>query len=413
MSNIRNVNIAAQNTASVDSFGKWRVSQTSSQISVKQIYDKFPLYVDEVINGTATSIHNAVEASTTLSTQNIGDYVILQTKRRGHYDNAKSQEIYWTYRNFGAEFQIIKRVGYFTSDTTGDYSTGFDGFFIESSDTTHTLKVYKSGTLTASRDRTLWDDPLDGTGKSGIDFGTLNLNIIQNLDFEWLGYGNIRFFFVCRGMKINFHTFDFTNGGYGGVVNEPNFVGVYMSSPHKPLRWEIRQVGVGSGEMVVTCSTVGSEGDIVNRTSGYGTNNGITDLDADVAGVLYAALGVRLKSTMLDTEVLLLDSTFNATTNDDFYYEVWLNPTVAGTFTFSDDEGSLQTAWGSTANTVTGGTRLQTGMLEGGNSYKVTLENDFKLGSKINGDRDIIVICIRPKSSGLNVFTTLNWGEKI
>lgn len=412
MSVLRNVYTAPQDTAAIDAFGRLRVSQISSQLSVKQLYDNLPLYIDQETGGTGSIVHNIDETSSTMTTSTDGDFAIMQTKRTAIYGNAKSQELFWTNYDFSPQVNIVKRFGYYSSIRTTPFNSVFDGFFIESANGVYTLKVFKRGIQTAERERSQWNDPLDGTGASGVN-ANLNLNFIHNVDFEWLGVGRVRYFYVTKGAKVAFHEFDFTNGGSNGVIGEPSFKGVYMASPNQPLRWEIRQVGVGSGTLTTICSTVGSEGDISDRFAGYGANNGNVDLDADTINTLYAAVGIRLKSDKLFTQIDLKDVTFNASTNDDFHYEIWLNPTVAGTFTYVDDEGCVQIAWGSTANTVSGGTRIYSGVLEGANSYKVDIINDLKIGSNINGSVDELVICIRPITAGLNIFTDFNWEERL
>ncbi len=64
------------------------------------------------------------------------------------------------------------------------------------------------------------------------------------------GVGRMRFGLDLDGILIYFTEHNCAN-------NEPN---VYMSSPNQPIRYEIRQVGVGSGSFDMICSQVSTEG---------------------------------------------------------------------------------------------------------------------------------------------------------
>ena len=47
MSYIENVNTRQQDTADIDAAGRTRVSELTTQIDIKQIYDNRPLLIDE------------------------------------------------------------------------------------------------------------------------------------------------------------------------------------------------------------------------------------------------------------------------------------------------------------------------------------------------------------------------------
>ncbi len=68
----------------------------------------------------------------------------------------------------------------------------------------------------------------------------------MSVDYQWLGVGRMRFGLDLDGILIYFTEHNCAN-------NEPN---VYMSSPNQPIRYEIRQVGVGSGSFDMICSQV-------------------------------------------------------------------------------------------------------------------------------------------------------------
>ena len=82
---------------------------------------------------------------------------------------------------------------------------------------------------------------------TNLDWSNANLMMV---DYQWLGVGRVRF-----GLNISGQTVYFTE--HNCANNEPN---VYMSSPNQPIRYEIRQLGVGSGYFDMLCSQVSTEG---------------------------------------------------------------------------------------------------------------------------------------------------------
>jgi len=238
-------------TPNLDAFGRLRVSQVTTQFDAKQLHDNLPLFINEETIGTGSSAHSTTNAQNTLTTLAVNDAVILQTKQRFNYQSGKSQLLFWTFNSFDNQTNITKRVGYFTSNTTTPFNSVLDGFFLQSDGTNISFQVYRSGTNISSVNRSAWEDPLDGTGASGIAHDFDN-NTILCIDFEWLGVGRVRACIVKEGEIIPFHSLDYT-----GTTS------VYMSSPNQPLRWEIRQTGAGSGSFRTICTTVGSEGSII------------------------------------------------------------------------------------------------------------------------------------------------------
>jgi hypothetical protein len=188
----------------MDAFGRIRVSEVTSLLDIKHITDKNSLLVDEKTNGTANSAHSTTNSSVTMTTAASGDYVIRQSKQRPPYRNAKSHQLFFTFDRFELQQNVSKQVGAYNATTTAPYAASIDGIFLQSS-TQYSFNIYKSGTATAIIPRSDWDDPLDGTGESGIalDFSKPQILVI---DYEWLGVGAVRFSFVVNGIKAHLRT---------------------------------------------------------------------------------------------------------------------------------------------------------------------------------------------------------------
>lgn len=406
MSYFKNINIQASDSPSIDAFGRWRVSEVTTQFDAKQIHDELPLFVDTLSIGSGTYSHSPDVAQSFLSTSANGDSVIFQTKQRFNYQSGKSQLIFWTFNNFNVETNVRKRIGYYSASTASpSYSGSEDGFYIESSASELSLWVKRNGTNMSNAVRSNWDDPLDGTGPSGINHD-FDDNTILAADFEWLGVGRIRFYIIKNGVFVKFHEFEFTDSN-----------GVYMSSPNQPLRWQITQSGAGSGDLNVICSSVNSEGSINLLGKILSENLGTSTINANTVGSCYALFGIRLKSSRADTLIDILDFSVLSTTNDNQLVEIWLNPTVAGTFTYNDvDNSSIQVAKGDTSgnpstNTVTGGTLLFSRYISENVATEVQLESAVRLGMSIAGVQDEIVVTTKPLTSNSDVTGSITWRE--
>ena len=389
-------------SSNLDGFARLRVSQITTQLDAKQLYDKLPLFIDEELIGTATATHSTTLARTQLAVAATNDAVIMQTKQRFNYQSGKSQQLFWTFHSLGEGANIY-------------------------------LKVNRTGVSVDSVIRASWDDPLDGTGRSGVTHDFDN-NTIMMVDFEWLGVGNIRWFVIKNGLPILFHELDHT-----GTTE------VYMSSPNKPMRWELRQTGasaytsrvgyftsnnttpfnstldgfwIESNDAGATfdyiCASVNTEGSINQIGKILSYNLGTAHINASSTANKYAIIGFRLNASNADALIDLLDYSLLSITNDNMLIEVWLNPTVAGTFTYASvTNSSAQVAIGAVAgtNTVTGGTLLASSYGTSLDPVNSTIQNAIRLGSTIDGSLDTLVITANPLTSNLDVLGSINWRE--
>lgn len=418
MAFIENVNTRQQATPDIDAFGRTRVSQVTTQGDIKQLYDNPSLFINTELNGSSTSTHTVGDSETELATSNPGDWVVAQTKQRFNYQSGKSQEIFMTVHGFGLETNILKRYGYYHSNTITPFNSNLDGFWIEADGINISFVTSKTGTETSRVNRSEWFDPMDGTGESGLDLGDLDGNLINQFDYEWLGLGQVRVVFVSGGSRILVHAVDFTNGSQrltdsGWVTIDANFTGVYMSSPNQPLRWEVRQTGAGSGSMNYVCSAVGSEGSLNEIGKEGGADDNGTHLNANNTSVWYYAIGIRLKTTHLDAVIDILNTVLKSDTNDAFIYRILFNPTYDGTVTYNDvDDYAVQYGLGTTTNDITDmGSIMRSGYGDANTTIGLDIKSSLKLGSDIDGTRDEIVIAVKPHTSNLDIHRAINWRE--
>jgi len=385
---------------SLDAFGRRRVTQPFTLFDSKLIGDNKPIFWDEAeVSGSGTS--GSYSADRSSETMSVSDATagkrVRQTKQRFNYQPGKSLEIMITNVVGAGAVGITKRWGYFDGD---------NGLFFQLDGTTLSTVVRSNvsgspvDTVVESQDWSV--DRMDGQGPSDVEIDLSKAQIFL-IDMEWLGVGTVRFGVVIDGAIYYVDQRNHAN----------NIASVYMTSANLPVRYEIENDGSGGvASIEAICTTVISEGGEEATGITRGKSTEATNIDANASGTIYAGIGIRLKTTHLNNVVRIKKFTAIAITNDDFEWLLILNPTVAGTFTYSDEtNSSVQTAVGATANTVTGGTIVDCGYGKSGIVSSDILDSLYYLGSDIDGTRDEMVICVRPLSSNADFFVSLSWQE--
>lgn len=388
-----------------DAFQRTRVSTPVTLFDSKQLHDAAPLFWDDAETsggGTGTS-HSAATAATTITVgATTAGTRVRQTFQRFNYQPGKSQLIMMTGVLGAGAAGITRRIGYF-DDNNGLY------FQLSGSTLSVVRRTKVSGSVVnnpvAQAD---WNmAKLDGTDPGGFTLDTSKTQIFV-IDFEWLGVGAVRFGVVNESGELLYcHQMQHAN----------TLTTVYMSTPNLPLRYEISNDGTGAASSLVhICSQVSSEGGVQENGLLGSVTTGGTHLNADTADSLYALIGIRLKATHLATRVDLIDANLLTETATPFGWELRLNPTVASTFTYADVTNySLQRALGVTANTVTGGTLLASGWVaasvQARGAAGVSLSNARRLGAKIDGTRDTLVLCVRPLANSADIQGSINFRE--
>jgi hypothetical protein len=399
-----NTKIELGDSPTIDAFARLRISQPHTIFDSKQLIDNAPLFWDdqEVSGAGTTSSYSANTSSSVMSVSNAtAGKRVRQTFMRFNYQPGKSQVIFLTgvLDKSGGGAGIIRAIGAFDDQ---------NGIFFRDNESTieAVIRSYTSGAAVDNAvSQSNWNlDTMDGNGKSGINLDFSKAQIFF-IDYEWLGVGRVRVGFVIDGIPVYCHEFLHANVE----------TAAYMTTPNLPLRYEIENDGTGAASSIedICCSIISEGGATDTGAIRYYSTAG-THVDANAADTIYALVGIRLKSTALDSFIRIRDLSILSETNDDFEWLLIINPTIAGTFTFSDITNScLQAARGATANTVTGGTILAGGFGTKGAAIEVSeaLNNTITLGSTISGIADRIVLCVRPLSSNADIQGSLSWVE--
>ena len=391
-----------------DAFARLRVSNPETIFDSKQIHDNQPLFWDDqVISGSGgSSTWNQNTASTVLSVAaTTACNRVRQTFRRFNYQPGKSQLYFVTGTLGNGGSGILQCMGMYDDN---------NGLFVQNN--AGNLQFVRRSSYTGSVvdtviDQADWNiDKFDGTGTSGITLDPTKSQILF-VDFEWLGVGRVRMGWVINGIPIYAHQF----------VHSNLYAGVYMSTPNVPLRYEIDNDGTGAAsELEHICSTVISEGGTqdVGITRYASTNN--NDVQCDVAGDIYAIVGLRLKAANFDGVVDLINVSMVTDGTNDYEWFLIFNPIVAGNPVWTNETDSVVQSGhgdylsGPSDSTITGGEFITGGFVKGGKeagSETFDLDTQQKLGSTISGTPDEVWLAIMPYTANNNLHGSLTWKE--
>ena len=388
-----NVVISLDDNGNLDAFGRLRVSTVTSIIDIKHIYDKEPLFVDERVNGDGVATWK--EAGIELNTSSSGDYVVRQTYQRAFYQNGKSQQIFLTFDNLHPQTNIIKRIGYFTSTNETPYNSGFDGLFLSSENGTVYTNIYKGGVLMERVAQADWNL----NTMTHVDWAKSQ---ILQIDFEWLGVGRVRWALVIDGKIVTFHETD----------NANNIDGVYMLSPNKPIRWEIRQTGLGSGTFTTICATVGTEGSVNRLGVERSVNTDAVSIPANTVGTKYSVVGIRLNPDRLDKVIdILRFSLLTIDQNKNFYWELHLNPTLNVDPTWENTSNGAVDYFIGGSTVTTDGIIVESGFGVGRALSSDSIDSALRLGSNLGDTPQTMVLIVSPLSINMNVHGSLTFRE--
>lgn len=378
------------NKNQLDRGARLRVSQLTTLIDVKQINDNAPLYVDRVNGGGATQNYAIADGGTTMAVSANNDYAIAQTKMWSPYFAGKTQLMEITGSSLQNVAGVVKRMGYFSSSTVAPYTANLDGIWFEADGTDYRLKIYKDGTEIFNQPQSEWDNTFD-------EFDPSKFTVLI-IDFFYLGGTAIRFGFIKDGQIFWVTEYQHAN----------NVASTFVNSPNQPVRYEIRSSG-GSSNMVEICRQVSTEGSIDEVGVQTPIDLGTATLNANTSGTYYAVAGCRLKAPYKNVTVRPLLVDILATTNDDFRWALFLNPTVAGTFEYSDlPNSALQRARGDvagnpSANTITGGREVAFGYGVGNEKASAIVKSSLRIGSNIDGTLDTLVLGVTPMGGSSNL----------
>lgn len=320
---------------SLDASARLRVSQLTTLFDGKTLNADDPNLWDQKGTGTPSFANSSAGMAVTA-----GQYLVRHGKYFAPYFSGKSQLVEVTFDTFANQADVTKRVGYYTCNTVAPFNAGFDGFWLESAGGTYKLCMAKDGVKTLDLDWTQWD------GYAALQDYDWNAFTVVLFDFLWLGGAVLRMFVKSpAGGFVLAHEFN-----YAGTAP-----GVFMRSPNKPVRYEIRSSG-GAGSFRAVCSQVSSEGSLSEQVQSRTLINP-TAVPCNNIGTVYALKGVRALAAFRDQAVRLVKfggAVISAQT-DGGVLLLYLNPTLSAPLSWATN-GTVEDGTGNGTQIVTPGT---------------------------------------------------------
>jgi hypothetical protein len=248
--NLLNTAITLGDSAVLDAFSRFRVSNPVPLLSVQSQYDAEPLLMEA--NKTSDGVVPAFDTAKRMTLLKInsgatGGTSYLQSYQYTPYQPGKSQRMFMTGVFGAATAGAVKRFGY------GDAN---NGIFLEQNGTSGMQVNRRTSTSGSVVDNTVvqssWNiDHMDGTGPSGITFDVTQ-SFILVIDLQFLGMGRVRIGLDINGVVYYFHQFLNAN-----VISLP-----YMQSASLPIIAEITAAAGlgGNATSYFKCSDVSTEG---------------------------------------------------------------------------------------------------------------------------------------------------------
>jgi len=392
--------------ATIDAFGRMRVSNPLTLFDSKQLFDKQALFWDEEVSGAgASSTYDTGHSQTVMTVTNNTEFVIRQTNMRFNYQPGKSLQVLQT-GLMSKEENVTKRIGYFTSNTTTPFNSSRHGYYWENDGTDVKVCIAKAGVCNEAKQKNWNIDKMDGTGpsKKVINWSKCQIFFI---DFEWLGVGRVRFGIVINGIIYYVHEFNHAN----------NVTSVYTEIPNLPCRYEIRSTG-GSGTLNHICNSVISEGGLDRNGVIRGVDRGVTAFTTQSDSDIYPLISIRLQSGKEMITINPVDFSIMVDSTADFRWALYLNPTIAGTdavnWTALSNSAIEYDVTRNNTNKLSGGTLIKSGYVERGGADQVQLEIDspLHLGMAIDGTMDEFVLAIQIVNGvAEDFYAGLSWRE--
>lgn len=380
------VNISNQNT---DLFDRLAVAEDVPLWSYAHRYDDdIDLYWDKQTTGTGNSFtHDADKVVQILDngTANANE-IIYRTYRYFEYSKGRMQSFFMTVNPKGGTANVTKKWGCFDDN---------NGIFFHLNGTTPEL-VIRSKTSGSVVDtvyaRASWDDPMDGTGSSGInlDFTKLNLYYIQ---YAWLGGNAVEWGIFQDGQKIAIYRAPLSNLSATS----------YSQSGNLPISYEIKNNAaiVSAQTMEVNCLAVFNNGRQDTLGEVFAVDTGTTEITVDTTDIVIAA--IRMQSSLNEASLRALN--FNLVSpsgNSTIYYKV----EIGGSFT-GDSWSAISNSIAegiSSFSTYTNGFVLQSGYVQAGQSIQVEeILSNLYIGRAIDGTSQVLVLTAETINSNAKV----------
>jgi len=361
--------------------------------------DKHPQDFDEIITGSATSVHNANTVSVDMTTTTgATDSVVRQTYQAFEYTRGNTQQgLFSLNLNGGPKLNNNRYFGLGDRDNGAFIGVDGAGLYVmrrsKTSGIVVDIKIYQSN---------FNQDRLDGTGRSGVLLDLTKQNLFSIL-YSWLGTNAIVYSVAIGGIKNIFHI-----ETVGNVIDT-----AWCQSGQLPLRFVNENTGItgSSTTFKVGCSSVFSYGSSKGFSTYQSVSTGTTAVNISATDTVIA--GIRLRPNIKYVSIQPADYQILPTSGTAFgYYKIIFRPTLVGA-TWAD-YGNIGQVLTNTP-TFTGGIVIQEGYFNLSTtgrvltSFPATLETI--LGYSIANVPDSLIIVMRTTTGNGSVLFSGTYKE--
>lgn len=382
-------------SSQIDAFGRLRVSQNTIINSDHFSDDAHTFNWPTRVSGGGTVTHVKARA---LKIHNVGTAsgaeATSQSRRYFQYIPGQSMVILFTATFAAPKTNVLQRIGFFDTD---------DGIFVEvnGSDVGLVIRSSVSGSIVDTRiPQSSWNnDKFDGTGESGVTLDFTKAQLFW-IDYEWLGYGRIRFGIIIDGKVVYAHE----------QSNLNQLTSPYMQRGSLPVRCQIINSGVSASptDLLLGCAAVLVEGDSTIGKITATATNGVVPVSVGAAS-LAPILAIRLKSTFNKSEIDPRTVEIFLNSNTDVYFEVIANATITGGSWVSNSSIAEKNV---TIASYSGGTVIAAGYTNKNRESALDVsKTSFRLSTDINGNADSLLVVSRTLSGNSGMFVVLSYKE--
>ena len=313
-------------------------------------YDIHPLLFEPITSGSGASVaHDSTNrcALLTFSSTPTGGKAQVQTFEYFRYQPGRAHHTVMTFNFRGGVANCVKFARY------GD---GTDGVGLRLNGTTAEVFIDTSSTAGAQiATQANWDDPLDGTGESGIRVDWENEQILD-IDLQALYVGEVRYRLNIGGQLIQFHAFK----------NANNLAYPYLATANLPISAGMTCTGTVSTTMLFNCCSLISEGGTFEQ---QGFEHSIEVAGTAGNEVRAHILSIRPKTTfnsITNRSKIVLESieAVIASGANPVTLELALGQAISGTTTFNNVNATYSGVEYNSAGAISGSPAIVTQTLE-------------------------------------------------
>ena len=387
----------------LDLFGRLKVSHPYTLFDSNHRYSQDGDFSDIVVGTGSTVGMITAQSTATLSIgTTAGCSLIRESKRVFSYQPGKALQTFQTFVLNPAKPNLVQRVGYASSEN--GIMLELDGSQVNIIKRTSITGVTTSVVVPQSD----WNqDPLDGTGVSGIDLDFTKAQLMFT-EYEWLGVGCVRVGFVNENGVFHIaHIFNHAN----------TLDTTYITTASLPVRYEIFNTGVTTSPstMKQVCVSIQSNGGYEHKKA-FDVVRNTTAVTVSTTSFV-PLLSIRLTPGREDAIIIPSEYNVLPDSNTASTFEVALikNATLTGASFISTSTSSPNAQVDFSATALIGGTIVKNDYLTSANKATAPLNVfteynwDLQLGRTQAKVSDIYTLAIRAVSGSGTALGSLSF----